>query len=143
MVEARTVRTLVAVAGFLVQEFVEVPHLPSPMAAWKPFILASATPLMRISYDDADHDDQLDRAWWDLSSHSGTLDSAGTVLLSVEGAGGLPWLQAQVSRKPPRASAIGLPGHDIGFVALSVDGEASIRVTSEEWETWIFSNPPP
>ncbi|MEV4347455.1 hypothetical protein AB0J83_23615 [Actinoplanes sp. NPDC049596] len=133
---AARVRSAVAAAGFVVEDFVELPDLPPPMAVWKPFLLASATPAARIPCGDPDHDDQVDRAWWGLSSGDGTM------VLSVEGAGGLPWLRARTNGGRPRASAVGLPGHSKGFAALSLDGRVSTAVSSEEWETWIFAGQP-
>ncbi|GGQ56269.1 hypothetical protein [Couchioplanes azureus] len=141
MVDPVSVRAAVSAAGFVIEDFVDLPHLPSPMAVWRPLILASTTPAMRIRDDAADHDRQVDRAWSDLSARNGTLGSSGTVLLSVEGGGSLPWLRARVRDQLPRASAIGLPEHVNGFVALSLDGNASSGVSTEEWETWIFADP--
>jgi hypothetical protein len=113
------------------------------MAVWKPFILIAATPTVRVPDDEADADSRVDCEWWRLSTRNGTIGPDGTVLLSVQGAGGLPWLRVRVGEVPPRASAVGLPGQESGFVALSPDGRASTGVSSEEWETWIFADPVP
>lgn len=44
MVDPQSVRKAVADAGFTVEDFLELPGLPTPMAVFKPFILVSATP---------------------------------------------------------------------------------------------------
>jgi hypothetical protein len=143
MVDPVSVRAAVSAAGFVVEDFVDLPYLPSPTEVWRPFIMTSLTPAMRISDDAADHDHQVDRAWFDLSARNGTLGSFGTVLLSVDGAGSLPWLQVRVSEHASRASAVALPKQANGFVALSPDGNASSGVSAEEWETWILAHPHP
>ncbi|WP_157408465.1 hypothetical protein [Actinoplanes sp. N902-109] len=143
MADPQTLTTVVAAAGFLVEEFVDLPHLPSPMAVWRPFILASAMPAIRVPYDDADHDGRVDRAWREFSTSNGTLTAAAAVLLSVEGAGRLPWLRVRVKGHLSRASAVALPGQANGFVAMSLDGSASTGVSSEEWETWILADSRP
>jgi hypothetical protein len=143
MIDTQSVRSAIADAGFTVEDFLELPGLPTPMAVWKPFILASVTPIVRISDADADADVRLDREWLRLSVRNSTIGADGTVLLSVEGGGGLPWLKARVSDLPPRASAVRLPGQARGFVGLSPNGRASTCMTSEEWETWLFANPVP
>jgi hypothetical protein len=143
MAELQIVRTVVAEAGFVVEDFVESSGLPAPMTVWKPFILIGATPTVHVPDDSDDWDDRVDRAWLRLSTRNGTIGPDGTVLLAVEGAGKLPWLRARVGEVAPRASAIGLRGEDIGFVALAPDGKASTAVSSEEYETWIFADPAP
>jgi hypothetical protein len=142
-VDPHSIRTVVAAAGFVVDDFVELRLLPAPMAVWKPFILVSATPTVRVAHGEAGHDGLVDTEWWRLASRNGTVGPDGTVLLSVEGAGRLPWLRARVTEAPPRASAVGIPGHASGFVALSREGHASAAVSSEEWETWVFADPVP
>ncbi|MEO3747470.1 hypothetical protein [Plantactinospora sp. B5E13] len=143
MVDPQSVRKAVADAGFTVDDFLEMPGLPTPMAVWQPFILVSATPTVRIPYADPDADVRVDNEWWRLCVHNGTLGADGTMLLAVEGAGQLPWLRVRVGDPRPRASAVRLPEEAGGFVALSPDGRASTYVSSEEWETWIFASPTP
>ncbi|MDW5328033.1 hypothetical protein [Plantactinospora sp. KLBMP9567] len=143
MIDPQRVREAVANAGFAVEGFVELPGLPTPVAVWKPFILFSATPIVRVPHADADADARLDNEWARLSARNGTIGADGKVLLSIEGAGRLPWLKVRVGSLPPRPSAVVISGQARDFVALSPDGRASTCVSSEEWETWILANPEP
>ncbi|SDS69408.1 hypothetical protein [Actinoplanes derwentensis] len=139
MADPQTVRAVVARAGFTVEDFVDPAFQPEPMTVWKPFIRASVVPAVRISDHEADPDGHLDREWLRLSRENGTIADDGTVLLSVEGAGRLPWLRVRIGTVAPRASRVGLPGQSIGFVALSPDGRCATSVSTEEWETWILA----
>lgn len=143
MVEPQSVRTAVVNAGFIVEDFVEFTDLPTPMTVWKPFILSSATPVVRVPANDGDHDSRVDHEWWWMSTRNGTIGPSGMLLLSIEGAGRLPWLKVTAGVSLPRASEVGVPGMARGFVALSPDGQASTCVSNEEWETWILANPIP
>ncbi|GAA1595588.1 hypothetical protein [Actinoplanes couchii] len=153
MADPQTVRAVVARAGFTVEDFVDPGHQPEPMTVWKPFVRASAVPAVRIPDHESDPDGHLDREWIRLSRENGTISADGTLLLSVEGAGRLPWLRVRISpdsgsssgvssgggKVTARASRVGLPGQAIGFVALAVDGHAATSVSTEEWETWILT----
>jgi hypothetical protein len=142
VIDKQSVQTTVTGAGFIFEDFEEVPGLPTPMDVWRPFILASAIPTVRVREADADADDQLDREWLRLSVRNGTVGADGGVLISVEGAGDLPWLKVGVVSMS-RASAVQLPGQARGFVALSPNGRASTCVSSEEGEIWILADPVP
>lgn len=139
MADPQTVRAVAARAGFTVDDFVDPAHQPEPMAVWKPFIRSGAVPAVRIPDHEPDPDRRLDREWLRVSRENGTIAADGTLLLSIEGAGRLPWLRVRVGAVAPRASRIGLPGQSIGFVALSPDGRTATSVSTEEWETWILA----
>ncbi|HWS31911.1 MAG TPA: hypothetical protein VN408_04120 [Actinoplanes sp.] len=141
MADPQTVRAVAARAGFTVEDFVDPAHLPEPMTVWKPFVRASTLPLLRIPDHDTDPAGRLDREWLRVSRENGTIAEDGTLLLSIEGAGRLPWLRvrAGTGRLAPRASRVGMPGQSIGFVALALDGHVATSVSTEEWETWILT----
>ncbi len=139
MADPQTVRAVVARAGFTVEDFVDPEHRPDPLTVWRPFIRSGAVPVVRVPDHEPHPNRHLDREWLRVSRENGTIAADGTVLLSVEGAGRLPWLRARVGTTPPHASRLGLPGQSIGFVALAPDGRAATSVSTEEWETWILA----
>lgn len=141
MADQHTIRAVAARAGFTVEDFVDPAYRPAPLTVWKPFVRASTLPVLRISDHDADPAGRLDREWLRVSRANGTIADDGTLLLSIEGAGRLPWLRvrAGAGRQAPHASRVGLPGQSIGFVALAPGGHVATSVSTEEWETWILT----
>ncbi|MEV6345636.1 hypothetical protein [Actinoplanes sp. NPDC051851] len=136
--EPRQVEQRAAAAGFVAGEFVRPEDVPTPMAVWKPIIRIGAEPSVRIP-DSAD--DRIGTTWLRLARGNGTIGADGALLLSVGGAGELPWLWVTIGAEDPDVGRLSLDGFEPEFVAIAVDGRAHCAVTSEEYETWIFASP--
>lgn len=137
------VRETVTAAGFIVAgDFGDPAGVPDPFSVWKKIVSQAAKPTVSVPDN---RFEEIDEVWLRLATENGTIGADGHLLLSVGGAGRLPWLPVRVGDTPPRATSVLVVGRTslVEFVAMAPDGSAYCAVTTEEDETWVFATPAP
>lgn len=118
-------------------------------AAWRPVISAGARPAVAVVVDElADPVGEINAQWFQLAVRTGVIGEDGEFLIDVAGnrTGSRPrqWTRVRLTEpgQPRSWDLAGVLGERPGqpeFVTLSVDGEALLGVTTEEYEVWLVS----
>ncbi|MEU3744362.1 MULTISPECIES: PE-PGRS family protein [Streptomyces] len=109
----------------------------TPMAAWRPVISYETVPTATVRDDRPDLVPALNAQWHRLAGEHGIIDDKGEFLVHV--GGGDPWARVRLAPAWDLAGVLGdRPGRP-EFVTLSVDGDALLGVTGEEYEVWLVA----
>ncbi|MFI1397567.1 PE-PGRS family protein [Streptomyces sp. NPDC020681] len=126
-------------AGLEVVEPSRTEHVLPPRAAWRPVVAGSAEPTVAVRLDTADLVAELNAAWHRLAVQYGILGEDGVFLIDV--AGGTPrrWTRVRLTEVWDIAGVFGDRPGQPELVAVSLDGNALLGATTEEYEVWLIA----
>ncbi|MGW6394727.1 PE-PGRS family protein [Streptomyces sp. NPDC055103] len=109
----------------------------TPAAAWRPVISYGTVPTAVVREDRPDLVSALNAEWHRLAHEHGVIDEKGEFLLHAGDDD--CWARVRLAPAWDLAGVLGdRPGRP-EFVTLSVDGDALLGVTSEEYEVWLVA----
>ncbi|WKU43347.1 PE-PGRS family protein [Streptomyces sp. VNUA116] len=113
-----------------------------PLAAWRPVIAFDAAPAAAVRRDSPDLVAELNAQWYRLATERGVIGADGAFLINVaEGrtpvSGG--WTRVRLAAQWDLAGVLGERPGQPEFVTLSLDGEALLGVTTEEYDVRLVA----
>ncbi|CAM5274532.1 PE-PGRS family protein [Streptomyces narbonensis] len=109
----------------------------TPAAAWRPVISYHTVPTATVRDDRPDLVPALNAQWHRLAREHGIFDDEGEFLVHV--ANSDSWVRVRLGPSWDLAGVLGDRPGQPEFVTLSVDGDALLGVTSEEYEVWLVA----
>ncbi|MEU3425355.1 PE-PGRS family protein [Streptomyces gardneri] len=109
----------------------------TPAAAWRPVIWYEAVPTATVREDRPDLVPALNAQWHRLAREYGVIDDKGEFLIHV--ADDDTWARVRLAATWDLAGVLGDRAGQPEFVTLSVDGDALLGVTCEEYEVWLVA----
>ncbi|MFB7830824.1 PE-PGRS family protein [Streptomyces sp. NPDC056056] len=130
-------------AGLAVVEGHRIEGTVRPWAAWRPVVSANTAPTVTVRMDAPELVADLNREWYRLAVELGVIGADGTFLIHTAGSGpGGPskrWTRVRLTERWDLAGVLGeRPGRP-EFVTLSVDGDALLGATCEEYDVWLIA----
>ncbi|MBP2579982.1 hypothetical protein J3A78_000460 [Streptomyces sp. PvR006] len=130
-------------AGLDVVEGHRVEGAVRPWAAWRPVVSATTAPTVAVRMDAPELVAELNREWYRLAVELGVIGADGTFLIHTAGSGpggtSKRWTRVRLTERWDLAGVLGeRPGRP-EFVTLSVDGDALLGATSEEYDVWLIA----
>lgn len=110
--------------------------LPAPVA-WRHVAGWQTEPTVTVADDRPDLVAELNAQWHRLASETGVLDGDGVFLIAVSGAAKGSWTRVRLTDGWDLAGVLGPRPGQPEFLTLSLDGDAMVGVTTEEYEVWL------
>ncbi|WP_024761071.1 hypothetical protein [Streptomyces exfoliatus] len=109
----------------------------TPAAAWRPVASYETVPTATVREDRPDLVPELNAQWHRLAHAHGIVDEKGEFLVHVGGDD--TWVRVRLAPVWDLAGVLGDRPGQPEFVTLSVDGDALLGVTCEEYEVWLVA----
>jgi hypothetical protein len=114
-----------------------------PRAAWRPVVAYGAEPAVAVRRDRPALVAELNAQWHRLAVEYGILGEDGVFLIDVAntrtGSGPQQWTRVRLAEEWDLAGVLGERSGQPEFVAVSVDGDALLGATTEEYEVWFVA----
>ncbi|MFF7948250.1 PE-PGRS family protein [Streptomyces griseorubiginosus] len=111
--------------------------LPASVA-WRHVAGWQTEPTMAVADDCSDPVAELNAQWHRLASETGILGGDGVFLIAVPGSGGGSWTRVRLGGDWDLAGVLGPRPGQPEFLTLSLDGDAMVGVTTEEYAVWLI-----
>ncbi|MFK0153306.1 PE-PGRS family protein [Streptomyces sp. NPDC090493] len=116
-----------------------VEEVVPPPVAWRHVIAWEAEPTVEVALDRPDPVAELNAQWHRLASEAGLLDGDGVFLVDFHGNGHRRWIRVRLTDGWDLAGVFGeRPGRP-EFSTLSLDGDALVGATTEEYTVWLVA----
>ncbi|MER5791635.1 PE-PGRS family protein [Streptomyces sp. NPDC001980] len=116
-----------------------VEEVVPPPVAWRHVIAWEAEPTVEVALDRPDAVAELNAQWHRLASGAGLLDGDGVFLVDFHGNGPRRWIRVRLTDDWDLAGVFGeRPGRP-EFLTLSLDGDALVGATTEEYTVWLVA----
>lgn len=112
--------------------------LPPPVA-WRHVIGGQTKPTVALADDRPDLVAALNAQWYRLASEAGILGGEGVFLIAVSGAGSGSWTRVRLGEGWDLAGVLGVRPGQPEFLTLSLDGDAMVGATTEEYAVWLVA----
>ncbi|MDV5143474.1 PE-PGRS family protein [Streptomyces sp. SBC-4] len=109
----------------------------TPKAAWRPVISYETVPTATVREDRPDLVPALNAEWHRLAREHGVIDEKGEFLIHIGDEDA--WARVRLAPAWDLAGVLGDRPGQPEFVTLSVDGDALLGVTCEEYEVWLVA----
>lgn len=109
----------------------------TPAAAWRPVISYETVPTATVREDRPDLVPALNAQWHRLAREHGVIDEKGEFLIHIGDDDA--WVRVRLAPAWDLAGVLGDRPGQPEFVTLSVDGDALLGVTCEEYEVWLVA----
>ncbi|MEU3690609.1 PE-PGRS family protein [Streptomyces narbonensis] len=109
----------------------------TPAAAWRPVASYETVPTVTVRDDRPDLVPALNAQWHRLAREHGVIDEKGEFLIHVGDDDA--WARVRLAPVWDLAGVLGDRPGQPEFVTLSVDGDALVGVTCEEYEVWLVA----
>ncbi|MFR9794582.1 PE-PGRS family protein [Streptomyces sp. MS06] len=134
-------------AGLEVVGHGQVSHARPTAAAWRPVIAGSTEPTFSVPNDHADLVAELNRQWHRIAVGKDVVNTDGEFLISVADLGCTRcesghWTRVRLAEHWDLAGVLGTGAGQPEFVAMSLDGESVLGVTTEEYAVWFVAVTP-
>ncbi|MEU0073701.1 PE-PGRS family protein [Streptomyces sp. NPDC006332] len=118
-------------------------EVPPPSLAFRRVIGFETEPTATVRTDRPDLVDAVNREWHRLATDAGVLDGDGVFLIGVAGtcSCGTPgtWTRVRLTADWDLAGVLGERPGQPEFVTLSLDGDALVAATVEEYDVWLVA----
>ncbi|MCD2469097.1 PE-PGRS family protein [Streptomyces sp. MBT42] len=130
-------------AGLDVVEGHRIEGAVRPWAAWRPVVSGNTAPTVAVRMDAPELVAELNREWYRLAVELGVIGADGTFLIHTAGSGpggtSKRWTRVRLTERWDLAGVLGERPGQPEFVTLSVDGDALVGATSEEYDVWLIA----
>lgn len=109
-----------------------------PGAAWRRVIGFETEPTATVRTDRTDLAESVNREWHRLAAEAGIFDGNGVFLIGVAGSCS-PWTRVRLTADWDLAGVLGERPGQPEFVTLSLDGDALVAATVEEYDVWLIA----
>ncbi|MFD8814523.1 PE-PGRS family protein, partial [Streptomyces sp. NPDC059627] len=110
-----------------------------PPVAWRHVIAWEARPTAEVALDRPDVVAELNAQWHRLASERGILGNDGVFLVSFHGNPHRGWTRVRLTDRWDLAGVLGERPGQPEFVTLSLDGDALVGATTEEYTVWLVA----
>jgi hypothetical protein len=110
--------------------------LPPPFA-WRHVVGWETEPTVAVADDRPDLVAELNAQWHRLATGAGILGGAGVFLVDFSGSGG--WVRVRLTDDWDLAGVLGPRPGQPEFLTLSLDGDAMVGATTEEYAVWLVA----
>ncbi|MEU9152512.1 PE-PGRS family protein [Streptomyces sp. NPDC048417] len=110
-----------------------------PPVAWRHVITMGARPTVEVALDLPDAVAELNAQWHRLVSGAGLLDGDGVFLVDFQGNPRRGWIRVRLTDGWDLAGVLGERSGQPEFVTLSLDGDALVGATTEEYTVWLVA----
>ncbi|MFK4102071.1 PE-PGRS family protein [Streptomyces sp. NPDC019531] len=116
-----------------------VEEVPPPPFLWRHVIGWETEPTVAVADDRPDLITELNAEWHRLASEAGILAGDGLFLIACSGAGSRRWTRVRLIDGWDLAGVLGERPGQPEFLTLSLDGNAIVGVTTEEYAVWLVA----
>lgn len=117
--------------------FVDPPNQTHPINVWKYIATWTNNPILKIDYKEIH---KASSKWWIIAEKINLLSSKKLLIsIGAKNLGSLPWALISIEEKTDIIEHFSIINNSPDFICLSLDGQRSLGVTSEEYELWLFA----
>ncbi|MFA3877720.1 PE-PGRS family protein [Streptomyces sp. MMCC 100] len=116
-------------------------------AAWRPVISGRTEPTLAVPDNHADLVAELNRQWHRIAVEHDVINTDGEFLISLADQGSTccehgHWTRVRLTEQWDLAGLLGPKADQPAFVAMSLDGESVLGVTTEKYAVWFLAITP-
>ncbi|KUN69315.1 PE-PGRS family protein [Streptomyces canus] len=116
-----------------------VEEVPPPPAVWRHVIGSEVEPTVAVADDRPDLVAELNAQWHRLASDAGILGGDGVFFIDFSGNQGRSWVRVRLTDGWDLAGVLGPRPGQPEFLTLSLDGDAMVGATTEEYAVWLVA----
>ncbi|MFF0079357.1 PE-PGRS family protein [Streptomyces canus] len=116
-----------------------VEEVPPPPVVWRHVIGGQTVPTVAVADDRPDLVAELNAQWHRLASDAGILGGDGVFLIDFSGNQGRSWVRVRLTDGWDLAGVLGPRPGQPEFLTLSLDGDAMVGATTEEYAVWLVA----
>lgn len=116
-----------------------VEEVPPPPVVWRHVIGSEVEPTVAVADDRPDLVAELNAQWHRLASDAGILGGDGVFLIDFSGNQGRSWVRVRLTDGWDLAGVLGPRPGQPEFLTLSLDGDAMVGATTEEYAVWLVA----
>ncbi|WTT25978.1 PE-PGRS family protein [Streptomyces canus] len=116
-----------------------VEEVPPPPVVWRHVIGSEVEPTVAVADDRPDLVAELNAQWHRLASDAGILGGDGVFLIDFSGNQDRRWVRVRLTDGWDLAGVLGPRPGQPEFLTLSLDGDAMVGATTEEYAVWLVA----
>lgn len=116
-----------------------VEEVPPPPVVWRHVIGGQTVPTVAVADDRPDLVAELNAQWHRLASDAGIFGGDGEFLIDFSGNQGRSWVRVRLTDGWDLAGVLGPRPGQPEFLTLSLDGDAMVGATTEEYAVWLVA----